>query len=192
MNIDGIQKDLASVGYCSVSDHSFRKLAPLARAEYFQLMNTVPANAPKAKLAPASLKDSPWKKLAIGSSNGVGEKYAQLLQTTYFAENDARYPALRDIFAGLIGLRNDVLGVQHDFGSQPERDGFWNACRVHHYPRGGGFMSGHKDTHFPAVLGKAGHPFLQVMLLLSERGYRFLHRGRLYRHQAGQTDLLRG
>jgi len=51
----------------------------------------------------------------------------------------------------------------------PDRDGFWNACRIHHYPRGGSFMASHRDTYFPLALEKAGHPFLQVMMVLSER-----------------------
>ena len=171
MNIESTKKELS--GYCTIANESFRQIAPAARSEYFGLMNTLETHAPKSRLDPKSLAKSPWKKLAIGSANGVGESYAQLLQTVYFAENDSRFPALGKVFSGLIGMRNDVLGLAHDFGSQPDRDGFWNACRVHHYPRGGGFMSGHRDTHFPEALGKAGHPFLQVMFLLSSRGSDF-------------------
>jgi hypothetical protein len=38
-------------------------------------------------------------------------------------------------------------------------------------------MSAHKDTHFPPVLKDAGHPFLQVMLLMSTRGQDFAKGG---------------
>jgi len=26
------------------------------------------------------------------------------------------------------------MAVDPDYGNDRERDGFWNACRVHHYP----------------------------------------------------------
>jgi len=131
------------------------------------------------------LADRPWRKLAIGSANGVGESYAQLLQTTYFDEHCGEYPGLRELFSRMVTLRNDVLGVARDFGSVPARDGFWNACRIHHYPRGGSFMAAHRDTYFPKALESAGHPFLQVMVLLSERGRDFRSGGGYIVDRAG-------
>jgi hypothetical protein len=63
----------------------------------------------------------------------------------------------------MIVVRNKSMRVNASFGEQPERDRFWNACRVHHYPRGGGFMVAHKDTHFPAAIGsQIGKPLYQV------------------------------
>ena len=55
-------------------------------------------------------------------------------------------------------LRNQMMKVDLKFGDDPVDDKFWNACRVHHYPRGGGFMATHRDTYFPIKL--ADIPFL--------------------------------
>ena len=53
-----------------------------------------------------------------------------------------------------------------------EKDSFWNATRIHHYPQGGGFMSGHKDTYFPQALEQDNF-FLQMAILLSSKGVDF-------------------
>jgi hypothetical protein len=105
----------------------------------------------------------------------VGEAYAQLLQTTYFHEQAPGYPGLRSLFAMVIALRNQLMRVATDFGSDAARDGYWNACRVHHYPRGGGFMMNHCDTYFPIKLGDL--PFYQVMAPLSVKGRDFSEGG---------------
>jgi hypothetical protein len=168
-----IEEKLSRDGYCIISNAELRDIARRAREEYLASMPLCPLNAPRTRMNPADLPDRPWRKLAIGSSNGIGEAYAQLLQTTYFGEFYPKYEYLRELFASMIKMRNEALDVPHDFGSVPSRDGFWNACRIHHYPRGGGFMAAHRDTHFPKALESAGHPFLQIMVLLSERGKDF-------------------
>ena len=133
-----------------------------------------------------------WK-FAIGSRNGVGEPYAQLLQTIYFDPAGARHPSLNALFKVMIGLRNQLMHVAPDFGADPGRDGYWNACRVHHYPRGGGFMMNHCDTYFPVKLGDL--PFYQVMAPLSVKGRDFLEGGGILVTRQGErlnTDELAG
>lgn len=186
VDVDKIREQLAADGYFSTSINEFKELARAARDEYLASMQSWTLNAPKTKMNPRDLIERPWRKLAIGSSNGVGEAYAQLLQTTYFDEQYPGYNALRSLFSKLIALRNEISGKPRDFGSVPQRDGFWNACRIHHYPRGGGFMSAHRDTHFPKCLEGAGHPFLQVMTLLSDRGRDFFTGGGYIIDRQGQ------
>jgi hypothetical protein len=168
-----VREKLSMLGYCLLSDAETKDIATHARAEYLASMKLCEINAPRTKMNPLDLSERPWRKLAIGSSNGLGEPYAQLLQTTYFGEFSSQYPHLRNLFSKMTKMRNEALGIIDDFGSVPSRDGFWNACRIHHYPRGGGFMMAHRDTHFPKVLETAGHPFLQLMVILSERGRDF-------------------
>lgn len=84
----------------------------------------------------------------------------------------------------MIELRNILTGNTPDYGDHPEVEGFWNACRIHHYPRGGGFMVMHKDTHFPKLLGDS--KFLQVLFLMSERGVDFTSGGGAIRDLQGQ------
>lgn len=171
--IDGISDRIKNNGFVVEIDSEILQLAQGARAEYVSAMPSLQVHAPREKFSPKDLERGPWRKLAIGSANGLGDQYAQMLQTTYFHENNVGTPFLNSFFRALISLRNRVLGIREDFGSHPDRDEFWNACRIHHYPRGGGFMAEHNDTHFPQVLSSADIPFLQVMALLSTKGVEF-------------------
>jgi len=92
----------------------------------------------------------------------------------YFDPRDSRFPQLGSLFQLMLGVRNQLMRVRADFGSDPEKDRFWNACRIHHYPRGGGFMAMHKDTHFPQLIeSHLGKPFYQVAVLLSQKNEHF-------------------
>ncbi len=171
----------------------FRAIAAAARAEYLAAFRVTPPRPPKQAFAPAQLESGPWRKYTIGSRNGVGEAYAQLLQTMYFDASSAQYPALTDVFGVIIALRNALMQVAAGFGSDPQRDGFWNACRVHHYPRGGGFMMLHRDTYFPVKLGDL--PFYQVMVPLSVKGRDFQEGGGVVVTRSGErlnTDDVAG
>jgi hypothetical protein len=146
-------------------------LSAAARVDYLAAFRRTIVQPPKKPFKPSDLAAGPWRKFTIGSRNGVGEAYAQLLQTTYFDPNGAEHASLNRLFALIVELRNRLMHVAQDFGSDPARDGFWNACRVHHYPRGGGYMMNHRDTHFPVKLGNL--PFYQVMAPLSVKGRDF-------------------
>jgi hypothetical protein len=177
VDIEVIKRELTANGYGIISDGILKSYCKEAKDEYIRSMQACETSPPKKKFHYSDLKVKPHRKFAIGSTNGIGENYAQLLQTTYFSKTDPNYPNLGIVFSYLISLRNRILGINEDYGNSPERDGFWNACRIHHYPRGGGFMVGHRDTHFPKLLEKSGHPFLQIMVLLSKRGTDFNNGG---------------
>lgn len=173
LNIDGISNRIQNNGFVTEIDGEIVQLAHGARAEYLKAMSSLQVHAPRERFSPKDLEHGPWRKFTIGSANGLGESYAQMLQTTYFHEHNVGTPTLNAFFAALIKLRNRVLGIRDDFGSKPSQDEFWNACRIHHYPRGGGFMVEHNDTHFPKVLSSSDVPFLQVMAPLSTKGVDF-------------------
>ena len=174
----GIDNELNSNGYLIVHDAEIEQTSLKARAEYDRCLGTSKLHATRQKFHYSVLSNEPWRKLAIGSSNGLGEAYAQNLQSIYFDANDKNYPALGSLFSLMILIRNKLMGVDPSFGSEPERHRFWNACRVHHYPRGGGFMATHRDTHFPQVINaQIGKPFYQVCVLLSRRNTDFFTGG---------------
>jgi hypothetical protein len=77
----------------------------------------------------------------------------------------------------MIAVRNALMAVDPAFSNDPERDGFWNACRIHHYPRGGGFMSLHRDEYFPDKLADKDKPFYQMLVLLSRKNKDFFSGG---------------
>ena len=148
-----------------------------ARKEYEVCLTTATLHPPSEKFDYERLSREPWRKLAIGAKNGLGDPIAQNLQSTYFNSNDKNYPALGSLFKSMIAVRNTLMRVDMDFGENPKRDGFWNACRVHHYPRGGGFMSVHRDAYFPNKLADKDKPFYQMLVLLSRKNVDFFTGG---------------
>ena len=160
-------------GFYIYPNYFDQKVVDQVKAEYFRVMDSLNVKPAGVKLKPADLVNRPWRKLAVGSRNGAGEPYSQVLQTTYFSQNDAARPALSHVFSRLIEFRNGITGMALDYGSDLSKDHFWNACRVHHYPQGGGHMAPHRDTGFPAILKNFQIPFIQIMLTLSSRGDSF-------------------
>jgi hypothetical protein len=156
-------------GFCVVKNFADPATVISAKEEYLRSMEFLEIHSPKEKFSPEQLALAPWRKFAIGSRTGNGEAYSQILQTTYFSERDLKFPALVKLFNLMIELRNELTGMADDYGSNLATDHFWNACRVHHYPQGGGHMSAHRDTLFPKMLEKFELPFIQIMMTLSNR-----------------------
>jgi hypothetical protein len=185
-DIEHFRKEIGIHGWTTFNSAYLTNLCGEARREYLVQRRQGEVHPPDQGFSRSDLKTGPWRKLAIGSTNGLGEPYAQLLQTTYFLEDDRAFPALSELFATLLKLRNMILDIDVGFGSHPERDKFWNACRIHHYPVGGGFMTEHRDTYFPSALAKSKLPFLQVMALLSTKGADFEEGGGFVRNHQGE------
>src|SRR5262245_44069651 len=175
---DQVDIELDRHGYFVINDADIAPTCLAARTEYELCLQTTQIHAPREKFNYSSLSNGPWRKLAIGSSNGIGDPYAQNLQTIYFDANDKNYPALGSLFKLMIAVRNRLMRINPSFGDNPERDRFWNACRIHHYPRGGGFMAMHKDTRFTRIIdAQIGKPFYQVSILLSRKNADFYNGG---------------
>jgi hypothetical protein len=173
-----IDEELDLRGYVVISDSTIAAAADAARVDYDRGLHALPLHAPREKFHYSALLDQPWRKAAIGSSNGIGDPYAQNLQSIYFSASDPHYPALGRLFRFMIAIRNRLMRLDPSFGDNPERDRFWNACRIHQYPRGGGFMVMHKDTHFPQIIAsQIGKPFYQVSVLLSRKNVDFFSGG---------------
>jgi hypothetical protein len=189
-----IEREVATTGLSIVPPTSdLRALCETARVDYLAAFGKAAVQPPKRAFRPADLSAGPWRKFTIGSKNGVGEAYAQLLQTTYFDPLGPAHPSLNRLFAVIIALRNELMRVAPDFGNDGARDGYWNACRVHHYPRGGGFMMNHCDTYFPVKLEDL--PFYQVMAPLSVKGRDFSEGGGTLTTRQGEclnTDTIAG
>jgi hypothetical protein len=194
IDIERIGRDVAATGLALVRPETgFVELCSSARSEYLDAFRAAKVQPPKRPFKPSDLAAGPWRKFTIGSRNGVGEAYAQLLQTMYFDAHQRQYPSLASMFSIIIQLRNQLMRVAQDFGDDPLRDGYWNACRVHHYPSGGGFMMTHCDTYFPVQLGDL--PFYQVMVPLSVKGEDFSEGGGILVTRQGErlnTDDVAG
>jgi hypothetical protein len=190
LDLEVVDNALNDQGYLIVRDPALEKKCAEARIEYEECFKKTQPRAPRDPFDFKQLRERPWRKMAIGSKTGLGETIAQNLQTIYFYENDMNYPAMNSLFGEMIKVRNKLMRVSEDFGNVPERDGFWNACRIHHYPRGGGFMTLHRDTYFPDKLEEKGKPFYQMLVLLSRKGVDFVNGGGvLISHQGNKVDI---
>lgn len=171
LNIAAIRKEVAQNGFSILKPPGFEQLCEAARQDWLAAMKVTEMKPPRMRFTYTDLERGPWRKLAISSTNGIGEPYAQFLQSMYFDHQRSRYQNLNKLFKFVIELRNDLMDVRKDFADDPDRDGFWNACRVHHYPSGGGFMVMHRDTYFPVALGE--YSFYQLLVPFSVKGRDF-------------------
>jgi hypothetical protein len=169
INIEEALSDVRMHGYSIIPGFLSPQELNDARLEYFKSFGECAPHPQAEKFTPADLKNKPWRKHAIGSKSGSGEPYSQLLQTIYFSQQNKEYPILSKIFSEIIGIRNLMTKMRVDYGSDLVNDDFWNACRAHHYPRGGGHMASHKDTLFPKLLSDFEFPFIQIMITLTNR-----------------------
>jgi hypothetical protein len=177
-DLERIDAELDQRGYVVLRDAEMQSLCTTVRSEYERCMRTCEVHAPSDYFDFRALTNEPWRKLAIGSRNGLGQPYAQILQSTYFDPHDKSYPALGSLFEIMLRIRNRLMRVPEAFGRDPHNDRFWDACRIHHYPRGGGFMAMHKDAHFPKIIdAQIGKPFYQVSVLLSRKATDFVAGG---------------
>lgn len=175
---DEVDNELQAHGHLIIKDSGLERHCGAARIEYERCLQKCELHATRQRFHYSELSSGPWRKLAVGSTNGLGDPYAQNLSSIYFDLNDRNYPALGALFGFMVRVRNKLMRVAPNFGSNPSEDRFWNACRIHHYPRGGGFMSVHKDTHFPQLIAsQIGKPFYQVCVLLSRKNADFFSGG---------------
>ena len=96
-------------------------------------------HAQSEAFTPIEILDLAWRKTAVGSGNGVGEQYSQVLQTTYLPINESvLFKNLHYCMKAAIQLRNLLTNMDEDFGVNNyfESGTYWNASRVHHYPSG--------------------------------------------------------
>jgi hypothetical protein len=168
VDADVVEKEVTQHGYFIFKTPETARLADDARREYFRTFKDYPMRS--GGFAYQELIRGPIRKKNISSRNGLGEAYAQVLQTVYYP-SDVELPAIAKAMSFMIAIRNDATDKPREYGVDPKLDGYWNACRVHHYPRGGGFMVRHRDTHFPRLLGEKS--FLQVLFLMSRKGEDF-------------------
>jgi hypothetical protein len=189
--VEAIDVALDQDGYFVVRKSELSLLCESARGEYLRFLANSEIQPTRKSFDFRSLVRKPWRKLAIGSRIGLGDPYAQNLQSTYFDPRDASFPNLGDLFRKMLAIRNQLMKVPPHFGEDADRDRFWNACRIHHYPRGGGFMAKHRDTHFPQIIEEQlGKPFYQVSVLLSRKGEDFLTGGGFVEDRNGKkVDL---
>lgn len=118
---------------------------------------------------------SNFQKLQVGCTSGMGTtrdlgRVLRMLFNPIFAED---IYGMRRHFVTLARFRNLLYGLERDSAVFGTEDGLWTAARIHQYPSGGGFMSGHRDAFTKTVATEAGVTYAQPFLQLTEKGVDF-------------------
>lgn len=171
--LQDLKHEVAEVGFSEIYNPDLQKIGQLAREEYFRVIDSCDIHSQEAKFDRQDLIKAPWRKTAVSGINGLGETISHMLSTTYFHYASPELKHLCLAASVLISLRNFLSDLPQNFGSNPSKEEFWNASRVHHYPCGGGYMQEHKDTYFPELMNKYTHFFVQTSMLMSNLGEHF-------------------
>ena len=187
METKKIQLEILENGYCIIPNFIDKKAANEIRNDYFNIQLNNPLHSQSHKFNFEKLNKCPWRKTAVGSTNGLGSNISQVIQTTYvgekfFTKTSAFFKSIKKV----IELRNYLTDMDLDFGSNPKQDGYWNAIRFHHYPSGGGHMAQHHDSHFPKILADSNISFIQLSICLSNKEEHFFEGGGFIINKKGE------
>jgi len=112
-----------------------------------------------------------YQRLFVGGTGSRNVIRPRFLRTFYNPLWDRDIYGCHGIFKIMIDLRNRLYGLAPGFAAEKPEQGLWTAARIHHYPRGGGFMAPHSDDILSDVSAKAGlSGYYQVILLMSKKG----------------------
>jgi hypothetical protein len=90
---------------------------------------------------------------------------------------------LHEHFRTLIEVR-DILALREEIlFDEKLRPPLFNATRIQIYPKGGGFMTAHRDTRAAANVEEVSGAYIQLVLLLTEKGKDY---------RAGGAYIMRG
>ncbi|MEX2204922.1 MAG: hypothetical protein WEF50_01705 [Myxococcota bacterium] len=134
-----------------------------------------PANDRKHDPRDTEIIRTNFQKLQVGCTSGMGTtrdlgRVLRMLFNPIFADD---VYGMRRHFVLLARFRNLLYELDRDFAVFGTEEGYWTAARIHQYPRGGGFMSSHRDAFTRIVATEAGVTYAQPFLLMSEKGVDF-------------------
>ncbi len=123
---------------------------------------------PSASLRPEVIRGNVVK-WSIGSDSPSQPGLPRMMLIAYNSLAAEDVLGLRDTFSRLVEVRDALAGREAltDERLAPDR---WNACRVQIYPAGGGFMGAHVDSRAASNMPPGERVYVQLVLLLTERG----------------------
>lgn len=126
-------------------------------------------HGPSTSTAPAEVRrnTSKWSIGGGGGSHNALARFALVIYNPLFDENVF---GLHAAFNTIIEVRDTLAGrnVLRDSVLLPDR---FNACRVQIYPAGGGFLEEHRDERGQLNLPDGPATYLELLLLLTQRGF---------------------
>ena len=89
--LDEIKRGLKNNGYFIYQKFIDKEICLLAKNEYFACQVSSDLHSQAEAFLPKELLDKCWRKTAIGSGNGLGEKYSQVVQVTYILQTEISF-----------------------------------------------------------------------------------------------------
>ncbi len=135
-------------------------------------------------VSPAQIRTN-MSKWSIGGQSTSQSGLPRFMLTIYNPLFEEDKFGLHKHFETLIALRDSLAGrpVQSDEILRPAR---FNACRLQLYPAGGGFMGAHTDSRAAENLQEGSGPYIQLVMLLTEKGSDY-HQGGAFVTKDGQA-----
>jgi hypothetical protein len=134
-----------------------------------------------------------FQKLIIGTgaqTNYYVPRCVRVIYNPLWAED---LYGMHAVFHRLAQLRNHIQGHALDYAIENVENGLWTAARLQHYPVGGGFFAPHRDAISPTTSREAGLlKFIQILLLVTERGVNYERGGAYIETDKGEIDLEAG
>ena len=113
-----------------------------------------------------------YQKFSVNGGEFRVKAYPQCVRSFYNPPFAPDVFGMREPFRAAAQVRNLLMGVPPTWAVDAIEDSFWTAARIHHYPRGGGFMSAHCEDYIP-LLYKGTHLenlYFQPIIVMSRKG----------------------
>ena len=173
-NIADLQKDSSKIiqhvnenGYCAIRGLFNRDELRNKIKTLFEYANSTQKGS-SAGTKPHEIKSN-MAKWSIGGQSKVQSDLPRFMVTVYNTFFSQDIFNLHADFSQLIEVRDAIAqrDALTDKALLPER---YNGCRIQIYPAGGGFMGMHTDTTAVSSLRTKNDAYIQLLLLLTERG----------------------
>jgi len=116
-------------------------------------------------------------KWSIGGYSNTQSGIARCMVTLMNPMNEENIYQMRDSYLKLIAVR-DILGGRNEIMlDELLPDGLYNGTRIQYYPSGGGFMTTHTDSVGVSNMNILEGQYIQVILVLSQRGVDYVEGG---------------
>lgn len=182
---ENIISEVSDKGFTLVRGLMDRDKVRSCVSSIYNYANTAPHKA-SSGVAPHEIRTN-MSKWSVGGQSLSQSGLPRFMLTIYnpLFEEDAF--GLHEHFRTLVEFR-DMLAdrePQTDDMLKPER---FNACRVQIYPAGGGFMGAHTDSRASSNLQEEQGQYIQLVMLLTERGTDYNKGGAFVTHNGSILD----
>lgn len=187
--VDEVWASLSRVGYAIIrglaTPAEVREAMAVARRSF-----STELDHPVVGESPSDVREN-FQKWSVGSGAGPrrAESYGRMIRvifTPLMAED--RY-GLHDLLRRLAVVRNALFGLPAEFAVDRVEDDRWTASRILQYPVGGGFIASHIDTGAVDALPSGVANYVQMLMVLTERGVDFERGGAWIESEGVRLDL---